>query len=142
MNRYVVVGAGRAGQARIRSMVAFPEMEGVQLPARSKSFQEDFQRHLSDPTVLAVLVCTANQTHFELASAALDAGKHVLVEFPLTASVDEAEMLFELLDVETSTTRRIHWLDDAKPPGISRNEPEILAARSCAHGRWLLSLGG
>lgn len=96
MNRYVVVGAGRAGQARIRSLHAFPELEGHLLPARSSSFHKEFEQHLADPNVLAVLVCTANQTHYELAYAALAAGKHVLVEFPLTASPDEARALFDL----------------------------------------------
>ncbi|MGB0646478.1 MAG: Gfo/Idh/MocA family oxidoreductase [Bradymonadia bacterium] len=96
MNRYVVVGGGRAGQARMRSLAAFSELEGVLLPARSSTFKEDFQRQLADPTVLAVVVCTANQTHYEMAYAALDASKHVLVEFPLTATAGEAETLFEL----------------------------------------------
>jgi predicted dehydrogenase len=37
-------------------------------------------------------------THFALASEALEAGKHVLVEKPLTASVAEAETLGALAD--------------------------------------------
>ena len=44
---------------------------------------------LDDPRVSAVAIATPAATHYELVSAALDAGKHVLVEKPLTASVSE-----------------------------------------------------
>jgi predicted dehydrogenase len=46
---------------------------------------------LSDREVAAVAIATPAATHYELVSAALQAGKHVLVEKPLTASVAEAE---------------------------------------------------
>lgn len=47
---------------------------------------------LSDPEVSAVIIATPAATHFPLARAALEAGKHVFVEKPLattTAEVDE-----------------------------------------------------
>jgi predicted dehydrogenase len=53
---------------------------------------------LDDPTVQAVAIATPTATHFELASAALRAGKHVLVEKPLASSVAEGEQLVELAD--------------------------------------------
>ena len=43
-----------------------------------------------------VVVATPNRTHFEIAAAALDAGKHVVVDKPFTASVEEAEALIAL----------------------------------------------
>ncbi len=46
----------------------------------------------------AVVIATPLTTHFALASEALEAGKHVLVEKPLTASVAEAETLGALAD--------------------------------------------
>jgi predicted dehydrogenase len=45
---------------------------------------------LDDPEVSAVAIATPAATHYELVRAALDAGKHVLVEKPLTASAAEA----------------------------------------------------
>ena len=51
---------------------------------------------LADCRAEAVVIATPTHTHFELAEAALEAGKHVLVEKPLAASVAEAEQLVEL----------------------------------------------
>ncbi len=51
---------------------------------------------LADPAVEAVAIATPTSTHFELASAALRAGKHVLVEKPITADVAQAEALVAL----------------------------------------------
>jgi predicted dehydrogenase len=52
---------------------------------------ENFSRVLEDPAVDAVVIATPVGTHSELALAALEAGKHVLVEKPMAASVHEAE---------------------------------------------------
>src|SRR5215470_18561102 len=42
----------------------------------------------------AVIVATPIRTHYKLARAALEAGKHVFVEKPLAATVAEAEELY------------------------------------------------
>ena len=51
---------------------------------------------LKDDSVHAVAVATPVFTHYKLVKEALDAGKHVLVEKPLTASSKEAERLIAL----------------------------------------------
>jgi scyllo-inositol 2-dehydrogenase (NADP+) len=48
---------------------------------------------LSEPTVQLVVVATPNPTHFEIASRALKAGKHVVVDKPFTISTKEADAL-------------------------------------------------
>lgn len=45
---------------------------------------------LEDERVQAVSVCTANESHAELAVVALSAGRHVLVEKPLATTVPDA----------------------------------------------------
>lgn len=51
---------------------------------------------LKDDAVELVIVNTPNASHFEYASKALEAGKHVIVEKPFTISVDEGNKLIEL----------------------------------------------
>jgi predicted dehydrogenase len=50
---------------------------------------------LQNPELDAVVIATPVHTHFELALAALKAGKHVLLEKPLTHSSEEALILIE-----------------------------------------------
>ncbi|MFT5285754.1 MAG: putative dehydrogenase [Planctomycetota bacterium] len=50
---------------------------------------------LSDPNVELVSICTPTETHVELAIAALQAGKHVLVEKPIALSSDQVVHLAE-----------------------------------------------
>ena len=56
----------------------------------------NFERVLADPAVDAVLIATPVNTHYDLASRAIKAGKHVFVEKPLAASSELADHLAEL----------------------------------------------
>ena len=58
----------------------------------------DYLRLLGDSELDAVAVVTPVATHFQIAKAALLAGKHVLVEKPLTATEREAEELNDLAE--------------------------------------------
>lgn len=58
----------------------------------------DVAEVLNDPDVGAVAISTPAATHFEIAQKALEAGKHVLVEKPITANSREAMALSELAD--------------------------------------------
>ena len=53
----------------------------------------DFRDVLNDPAIEAVAVCTPTHTHFEIGMAALQAGKHLLIEKPLASSVEQARQL-------------------------------------------------
>jgi len=58
----------------------------------------DANELISDPLINAVVIATPVFTHFELAKKALLAGKHVLLEKPMTSSVAEAEELIKIAD--------------------------------------------
>jgi len=104
-----VVGYGYWGPNIVRN---FQEIEGAQVLvccdldeqrlARVKQkypsirVTTDYEEILNDPKVAAVAVVTPVATHYEFARAALERGKHVLVEKPMAASVAEAEKLIEL----------------------------------------------
>jgi len=51
---------------------------------------------LADPAVDAVVLATPARTHHVLATAALEAGKHVFIEKPLAMSVEEGQAIVEL----------------------------------------------
>lgn len=56
----------------------------------------DFSDILKSPDIDAVAVVTPVWTHFELAKAALENGKHVFVEKPFTSTSKQAEQLIDL----------------------------------------------
>ena len=49
-----------------------------------------FEEMLEGPNLDAIVIATAVSTHYDLAAAALDAGKHVYVEKPMASSSTEA----------------------------------------------------
>src|SRR6516165_145873 len=61
-------------------------------------FTTDVREVLKSSRIDVVAVVTPVWTHFELAKAALENGKHVFIEKPFTCSVVQAEELIELAD--------------------------------------------
>ena len=53
----------------------------------------DPQALLDDPTLQLIVIPTPNDTHFPLAKAALNAGKHVVVDKPFTVTLSQAREL-------------------------------------------------
>jgi predicted dehydrogenase len=103
-----VIGCGYWGPNLLRN---FAEHEGAQLrwicdtdaarlAAMGRRYPgvrtaNDYRELVDDAGLDAVAVVTPVATHFQLAKELLLAGKHVLVEKPLTATVREAEELIE-----------------------------------------------
>ena len=102
-----VIGCGAWGYHHAR---VYSELPGVRLeavadidPRRVQRVTERFhckgyssvEKLLNEAIIDAVSVCTPTVTHFDLASLALTARKHVLVEKPMTDNVAEAEKLIK-----------------------------------------------
>jgi UDP-2-acetamido-3-amino-2,3-dideoxy-glucuronate N-acetyltransferase len=56
-------------------------------------FSRDYRDVLADPSIAAVAIATPAVTHFEVAQAAIAAGKDVFVEKPLSTEVAQGEAL-------------------------------------------------
>jgi predicted dehydrogenase len=86
-----------SGSARV---VGISDLDLAKLAASKRLHSEidttsDCRDLLQDPTIDAVAIATPVHTHYDLALSALKAGKHVLVEKPLTHKSDEASCLVE-----------------------------------------------
>ena len=105
--RIAVVGYGYWGPNLARNFHQLQDTELVYVveqdaSARTKAERlygcrtaERLEDILSDPALDAVVIATPARTHYMLAQAALNAGKHVFVEKPLTMDVGEGERLVE-----------------------------------------------
>lgn len=86
----VMVGAiaDRSPARRLKARETFPDVDIV----------EEADTLIDDPDIDALIVATPPHTHFEVARRALLAGKHVLVEKPMTTNLREAVVLADLAD--------------------------------------------
>ena len=91
-------------------------------------YRTDYQSLLSDPDLSAVHICTPNSTHFEIASAFINAGKNVLVEKPLALSPREAYSLVEQARAQrvVLSTGHSHRFNNGLRALKSTLEPSIL----------------
>lgn len=74
--------------------------DGAQVAAAAERFgwQEsatDWREVIARPDIDVVDICTPGWTHAEIAIAALEAGKHVLVEKPLSNTLEESQAMVE-----------------------------------------------
>ncbi|QSJ15264.1 Gfo/Idh/MocA family oxidoreductase [Nostoc sp. UHCC 0702] len=103
-----VIGYGYWGPNLVRNFAEIPNAQVTKVSdfkpellakaqVRYPSIQvtTDCRDIFTDPKIDAVVIATPVSTHFDLALAALQAGKHVLVEKPMTASSEQAKRLIE-----------------------------------------------
>jgi len=130
-----IIGAGYWGPNLIRN---FSDLDEAQVIACADLSQDrlkkiarrypgvkctrDFKELLLDPAVDAVVIATPVSTHYPIAMAALEHGKHVMIEKPLADSPENALALVELARrvqrilmvdhtfIYTSAVRKIHDL--------------------------------
>jgi len=110
MIRTGLIGFGLGGTAFHAPLI--DAVDGLELAAVGTSRQEAVAAAypgvpamaadalIADPTIELVVVSTPNPTHFSLTQAALKAGKHVVVDKPLTPTAAEAETLIALANAQ------------------------------------------
>lgn len=109
--RVAVVGVGYWGKNLVRNFHELGALEALcdldpSAEATCKSrypgvrFLSDYTKLLADPAVDAVALATPAITHYEMAKAALEAGKDVLVEKPLAIDVKHGEDLVKLAEAK------------------------------------------
>jgi predicted dehydrogenase len=104
-----VVGCGYWGPNLIRNFSALPEchvryvcdkdekrLAHMKLLYPSSETTKDFDKTVGDKEVDAVVVATPVHLHYELAKRALQAGKHALVEKPMTQTAEHGNELVQL----------------------------------------------
>lgn len=94
MIRVGLVGFGLAGSVFHAPLIGAcerMELSGI-LTSRDVPARVDRIEELLDCSEL-VVIATPNSTHFDIAAAALDAGKHVIVDKPFTVTLPEADEL-------------------------------------------------
>jgi predicted dehydrogenase len=132
-----VIGYGYWGPNLVRNFVEVPGSEvlevsdlrpGALAKARARypavNTAVDHKELIFNPKIDAVVIATPVSTHFDLAMQALKAGKHVLVEKPITSTAEQALQLINeaesrnlvlMVDhtfVYTGAVRKIHELID------------------------------
>jgi UDP-2-acetamido-3-amino-2,3-dideoxy-glucuronate N-acetyltransferase len=105
--KVAVVGVGYWGKNLVRNFRALGALAGLcdtetSIEANYRreyediKFYREFSAVLSDDSITAVTLATPAVAHYEMAKAALEAGKDVFVEKPLAVNVKHGEELVEL----------------------------------------------
>lgn len=78
-------------------------------------YTTQFEEILKDESIGAVMIATPVSTHYELASAALSAGKHTFVEKPFTSTGEQGLKLMEQADSRKLTLMVGHTFEYSPP---------------------------
>jgi len=121
LRNVAVIGCGLWGKNIVRNFYNLNALNTVcdldtenlnklALEYENVNFTTDFNTVLQNPEINAVAVVTPSHTHFKVVSAALNAGKHVYVEKPISTVAQEAKELMELSDSKGLTLMVGHLL--------------------------------
>src|SRR5579864_2958019 len=104
---YAIIGCGLIGKKRLRCLPPGSKLviacdtnllraEDLVKTAQAGRAIADFKQAVADPQVEAVIVATINSALAEVTTAAIRAGKHVIVEKPAGISVEQIDELIAL----------------------------------------------
>ncbi|MDE3104829.1 MAG: Gfo/Idh/MocA family oxidoreductase [Acidobacteriota bacterium] len=83
-----------------------------------------YEEALADPAVQLIVITTPNEAHFRMAKAALEAGKHVVIDKPITATSQQAR---ELIDLATARGLQLFPFHNRRWDGDFLTVQQVLA---------------
>ena len=111
MTRWGILSTANINQKLLAGARSSDEVEMVAIASRERARAEAYAREngleraygsyddlLGDPDLDAIYISLPNSMHIEWATRALEAGKHVLCEKPLSRRAAEVEALFDVAD--------------------------------------------
>ncbi|QQE77910.1 Gfo/Idh/MocA family protein [Alicyclobacillus sp. SO9] len=108
MINVAVIGTGAISSRHLQAYLTFAQectikrVADIDLAKAEKSISEnqldamasdDYKTIIEDRSIDLVSICTPPSTHAEIAIACLEAGKHVLVEKPMAASLEDCDKM-------------------------------------------------
>ena len=107
------------------------------------TIHDNYEQLVEDPNLDAIYIASWQVEHFEHAMLALNAGKHVLVEKPITVLPEHAEQIFALAREKGLLAMEAMWTRYLPQSTIIRKllesgdlgTPELFAASFCADNR-------
>ncbi|MDY5616183.1 MAG: Gfo/Idh/MocA family oxidoreductase [Helicobacter sp.] len=125
--KVALVGYGYWGINLAKTINANPNLELYSIFDLSKeristakeqySFKEfqSYEELLGDDSIEAIFIATPPQSHYQVAYASLEAGKHTFVEKPYTTSLEEAYALINLAEKKSLITMVDHVFVYSEP---------------------------
>ena len=108
-----IVGTGYAANQRAQTLQADSRSELIAVSGHTPETTQQFahtyetvavdswQEVVEHPQVDLVFICTINRDHGAIARATLEAGKHLVIEYPLSLDPTEAESLITLAQAKS-----------------------------------------
>jgi predicted dehydrogenase len=100
---FAIVGAGNIGKVHAQainsldnarvSVVCDVNQESARALVKSSdaTFTHDYRRVIENPNVDVVCVCTPSGSHAEIAVAAAEVGKHLVIEKPIDITLERVD---------------------------------------------------
>jgi UDP-N-acetyl-2-amino-2-deoxyglucuronate dehydrogenase len=134
--RFAVIGAGAIGDVHAQAIRSLPDVAALSLIVSTREasarrlaeahgaggYSTDYAAVLADPDIDAVSICTPSGSHADQAVAALEAGKHVMIEKPIDVSLDAAD---RIIAAERASGKKVAVVSQHR---FDRSTEQVVAA--------------
>ncbi|MEX1327342.1 MAG: Gfo/Idh/MocA family oxidoreductase [Desulfobacterales bacterium] len=129
-----VIGVGRLGYQHAMNLarnnranlvaVADPNEDARDLAVQDFGIEktyDDYHKILEDPDIQGVVIATPTKQHYKVLVDAINAGKSIFVEKPITYTVEEAEKILEQVN-STNTYLQVGFMRRFDPGHVSAKQ--------------------